>query len=108
MGRASRRRVWLGAGLVALWALGGCGGGVSGAVGQACMAGGREAANPALCSCIQGVANGTLTRGEQGRAASFFGDPQRAQDTRQSDGPADERFWSRYRAFVDRSEALCG
>jgi len=102
------RRLGLGTALLALWALGGCGGGVSGEIGRACMASGRDAANPTLCSCIQGVANGTLSLAEQGRAASFFGDPQLAQVTRESDSPANERFWNNYRAFADRSQALCG
>lgn len=106
--RGRRRKLGLGAALLALWALGGCGGGVSGEVGRACMASGRSAANPSLCSCIQGVANGTLTRGEQSRAAALFESPERAQATRSSDARADEIFWRRYSAFADRSEALCG
>ena len=102
-----KRKLSLGVGVLALWALGGCGGGVSGEVGRACMASGRSAANPALCSCIQGAANGTLTQGEQNRAAALFESPDRAQATRASNARADEVFWSHYRAFADRAEALC-
>ena len=94
--------------LGALWMLGGCGGGVSGEVGRACMTAGRDAANPALCSCIQGVANQSLSGPEQRRAARLLGDPDEAQDIRSSNGSRDETFWERYNAFAARAEALCG
>jgi hypothetical protein len=86
-----------------------CGGGrvVDGDLSQACLAANRSAASPALCSCIQQVANQSLSGSDQARAASFFADPQLAQDTRQSDRPADERFWTRYRAFTDLAEQIC-
>jgi hypothetical protein len=103
---AVQRRVLMGA-LAALLVLGGCGGRVSGAIGQGCLNSGRPAATPALCSCVQQVANQTLTSAEQRRAAQFFREPQRAQDTRQSDRPGDEAFWRRYRAFADRAAAVC-
>jgi hypothetical protein len=90
--------------LGALWVLGGCGGGVSGEIGRACMAGGREAANTQLCACVQGVANQSLTAAEQRRAARFFTDPDEAQEARES-GSA---FWERYRAFASQAEAICG
>lgn len=94
--------------LVALWALGGCGGGVSGDIGKACMAGGRDAASPRLCSCIQGVANQSLSSSDQRRAARFFSDPEEAQAVRASDTARDDAFWARYRAFADRAAAVCG
>lgn len=95
--------------LTGLAALSACaGGGVSGEIGQACMAGGRSAANPALCSCIQSVANQMLSSSEQNRAAEFFNDPQAAQDTRQADGRATEAFWDRYRAFASQASRSCG
>lgn len=84
-----------------------CGGGVRGDVGNACMAAGRSAANPALCSCVQQVANTHLSRSDQRRAASFFEDPQLAQDTRQSDNPQLESFWGRYRTFSSAAERVC-
>ncbi len=101
------RRFGLCAALGALWVLGGCGGGVSGEIGQACMAGGRNAANPQLCSCIQGVANQSLSGADQRRAARLFSDPDEAQSTRVSDRAGDEAFWGRYRAFANRAEAVC-
>ncbi len=95
-------------GLISILALTSCGGGrVSGAIGKACMDSGRSAANPALCSCVQRAADSTLTGSDQRRAADFFSDPQKAQDTRQEDGSSNEAFWRRYRDFADRAEAIC-
>ena len=103
------RRIFRGMGLsVSLAALAACSGGVTGPVGTACIEGGRSAANPVLCSCVQAVADQTLTGAEQRRAARFFDDPDRAQETRTSDRPADEEFWARYRAFADTARASCG
>jgi hypothetical protein len=94
----------------ALASVAACGGGSRGATGDissACLAADRRAASPALCSCVQQVANQTLSGSEQSRAASFFNDPQLAQDTRQSDSAGDERFWQRYRAFSDLAGQIC-
>ena len=87
-----------------------CGGGtrvVSGDISTACLAADRSAASPALCSCIQQVANQSLSSGDQARAAAFFYEPQLAQDTRQSDNRRDEAFWDRYRAFTDLASEIC-
>lgn len=105
-------RIAQGVGLVAVLMLAGCGGGgargVTGDVGRACMAGDREAATRALCSCVQTVAGQTLSAADQRRAAGFFSDPQQAQDAKASDTSANEAFWARYDAFVDRARAQCG
>ncbi len=106
--RQDVRRVGLCAALGALWVLGGCGGGVSGEIGRACMAGGRDAANPQLCACVQGVANQTLSGADQRRVARFFRDPEEAQEIRVSDTARNEAFWERYSAFATRAEAVCG
>ena len=87
-----------------------CSGGSRGATGdisQACLAANRNAATPALCSCVQQVANQSLSNSEQSRAAAFFSEPQLAQDTRQSNRSSDERFWLRYRAFSDLAAQIC-
>ena len=87
-----------------------CGGGgrvVSGDISAACLEADRRNASPALCSCIQQVANQSLSGSDQARAAAFFSNPQLAQDTRQSDRRSDERFWDRYRAFTDLAETVC-
>ncbi|MDB4112390.1 arginine transporter [Yoonia sp.] len=87
-----------------------CGGGSRGASGdisQACLEANRRAATPELCSCVQQVANQSLSNSDQTRAAVFFSEPQLAQDTRQSDRSSDERFWQRYRAFTDLAGQIC-
>jgi hypothetical protein len=87
-----------------------CGGGSRGATGdisQACLEADRRAASPALCSCVQQVANQSLSNGDQSRAVAFFSDPQLAQDTRQSDRGSDERFWDRYKAFTELATQIC-
>jgi len=86
-----------------------CGGsgGATGDISEACLDADRRAASPALCSCIQQVANQSLSNRDQSRAAEFFAEPQLAQDTRQSDRSSDERFWLRYRAFSDLASEIC-
>lgn len=81
--------------------------GATGEVSRACLAADRAAANPALCSCVQAAANQTLRGSDMSRAASFFGDPDRAQATRTADDSRSEAFWQRYRTFVDQSRAMC-
>lgn len=80
----------------------------AGPIERACLRADRPAASSALCGCIQRVASVTLTGSEQRKAAKFFTDPQRAQDTRQSDRASNETFWKRYRRFADSAEASCG
>lgn len=79
----------------------------AGPIENACNRSDRSAANPALCRCVQSVANQTLTRADQRQAARFFRDPQRAQDVRMSSTDRDNAFWGRYRAFGNAAEARC-
>lgn len=74
---------------------------------RACLSSDRNGANRALCGCIQDVADLTLTTREQKLASSFFSDPQRAQDIRQSDRRAHERFWERYKEFGAAAKKYC-
>ncbi|TQS71555.1 hypothetical protein ERN12_11045 [Rhodobacteraceae bacterium] len=85
----------------------GASGAYAGAMDNACMKAGR-ASNNGLCSCIQKVADMTLSGGDQRRAAGFFHDPDEAQQVRQSDRPSDEDFWQRYKNFVAAAEGYCG
>ncbi|GAA3864657.1 hypothetical protein [Celeribacter arenosi] len=80
----------------------------AGAIERACLASGRSGASRPLCGCIQQVADATLSGSEQRRAAKFFKDPQKAQDTRQSDNRSHETFWKRYKAFGNSAAAYCG
>ena len=79
----------------------------AGPIQRACMNSDRKAASRSLCRCIQQVARGTLSSSDQRLAASFFKDPHRSQEIRQSDRSRDEAFWDRYKAFGERAQQMC-
>ncbi|MGP6088273.1 arginine transporter [Antarctobacter jejuensis] len=79
----------------------------SGPVSDACLRAGRSAASRQRCGCVQAVANRDLSASDQRLAVTFFADPHRAQEIRQSDNPRHEAFWQRYKAFAARAETLC-
>lgn len=79
----------------------------AGPIETACLRSDRPNATRALCRCIDSVAQRNLTRAEQRRAASFFRDPQLAQDVRMSKSDRDNAFWARYRAFGAAAEQTC-
>lgn len=79
----------------------------AGAIERACNGSGRDAANRAVCACIGSVADQSLSATDQRRAAKFFSNPDRAQETRVSDSSRDEAFWQRYVAFGRQAEAYC-
>ena len=79
----------------------------SGPISDACLSSGRKSRSPALCGCVQAVANDTLSRSDQRRATGFYDDLQSAQDTRQSQRGADRQFWSAYTAYAERAERVC-
>jgi len=78
-----------------------------GVIERACMASGRDSANPGLCGCIQDVADATLRGREQRKVAKFFRNPDRAQDVRQSSRSSDRQLWGRYTAFGAAAESSC-
>ncbi len=80
---------------------------VAGPIDSACVRTDRGARQPGLCSCAQQVANQTLSRADQRRAASFFRDPHKAQEVRMSKRDSDNAFWARYKAFASSAEAYC-
>lgn len=80
---------------------------VAGPIDNACVRSDRGARSPALCGCIQQVADMTLSRADQRRAADFFRDAQAAQDVRMSKSYADNAFWARYKRFASTAEAYC-
>ena len=100
--------------------LAGCGGGggresramvamlASGPIGSACLEAGRREATRERCACVQGVANDTLSRADQRLGASFFTDPHRAQEIRQSERAGHEDFWKRWNDFAGRAQSRCG
>lgn len=74
---------------------------------KACLKAGRDGATHMLCGCIQGVADKYFKRKDQKLAASFFKDPHKAQEIRQSDNRKHEIFWTRYKAFGHAAEETC-
>ncbi|TWI36043.1 hypothetical protein [Paracoccus sulfuroxidans] len=80
---------------------------VAGPIDSACVRSDRGARNTPLCSCIQQVADMTLSRSDQRRAARFFRDAEEAQQVRMSKSNADNAFWSRYKNFTSTAEAYC-
>jgi hypothetical protein len=85
-----------------------CSSTTNGVLAKACIDADRRAATPQLCSCVQRVANRTLSSSDQALAATFFEDPQLAQDTRQAGTRFTSAFWARYRAFSDTARSSCG
>lgn len=79
----------------------------AGAVERACRVSGRPAATPSLCSCIQSVADKTLSGSDQREAAKFFKDPDRAQEVKMSDRRSHSEFWQRYKRFGATAERNC-
>lgn len=80
---------------------------LAGPIDSACVRSDRARGNAALCGCIQQVANQTLSRADQRRAAQFFRDPHLAQEVRTSKRNGDSEFWRRYRHFASQAETLC-
>lgn len=74
---------------------------------RACLKSDRSGGNRSVCGCIQDAANLTLTARDQRLAASFFADPDRAQEIRQSKRAHHEVFWERYKNFGQTAELFC-
>ena len=79
----------------------------AGTLQRACMQSDRKAANRSLCRCIQQAARGNLSSSDQRLAATFFKDPHRSQEIRQSDRKSHEVFWKRYKEFGARAQQMC-
>ena len=80
----------------------------AGPISKACLASDRKARSAERCGCIQAVANDTLSASDQRLAVSFYGDPHKAQEIRQSDNAAHERFWQSYKDYAEAAAAVCG
>ncbi len=74
---------------------------------RACLQSDRAGTNRAVCGCIQDAANLTLTSKDQRLAATFFRNPDRAQEIRQSSQRGHTTFWQRYRNFGQTAELFC-
>ena len=97
-------RVGLAALAVMVWT----GAATAGPISSACMRSDRQAANVALCGCIQAVADQVLRGPDQRRAAKFFADPDKAHEIWMSQATKDDAFWDRYKAFGASAQASCG
>ena len=78
-----------------------------GDIQRACMASGSQAATRQRCNCIQGVANDTLSRGDQRTVAKWFTDPHQAQEVKMSKTAEDDTLWERYEVFGQLAQAAC-
>jgi len=81
--------------------------GAGGPIASACLSAGRKGASRARCGCVQAVANSALSASDQRKGATFFADPQRAQDIRQSGTSLNSAFWERWKAFGARAAKQC-
>lgn len=79
----------------------------AGPIQSACLRSERGQSAPQLCGCIQQVADMTLARADQQRAAQFFANPDQAQAVRTSPSAADGAFWQRYVNFGDAAANTC-
>ena len=71
----------------------------------ACLA--RTVGAAETCSCIQGVANRTLSHQDQSRAVKLFRDPEEAEEARMSRKTRDKAFWDRYERFGAEAAKRC-
>lgn len=74
---------------------------------RACLGSDRAAASPALCACLQQVADATLAAADQQRGAAFFANPHLSQEVRASDSATDSAFWTRWEGFAARADRTC-
>jgi hypothetical protein len=79
----------------------------AGPIEYACMSSGRSEANPAVCGCVQHVADLALDGSDQRRAAKFFRNPELAHKVMMSDSSRDDAFWARWEAFGAQAELYC-
>jgi len=79
----------------------------AGSISRACVKSDRKAANRRLCNCIERAARKTLSSSDQRLAATFFNDPHKSQEIRQSDRSSHEKFWLRYKKFGVQAQQMC-
>jgi hypothetical protein len=79
----------------------------SGPIERACNKSSRDAANRQVCLCIQSVADQILNSTDQRRAAKLLNNPEKAHEVWQSQRPADDAFWERYKVFGVQVETSC-
>ena len=100
-------KLLLGAGFAGLALMMMAGAASAGPIESACLKSNRTGAGRTLCSCIQQVADITLGGGDQRLAATFFKDPDRAQQVHMSQSSRDDAFWTRYVTFGQQAQVAC-
>ena len=80
----------------------------SGPIQNACQASDRKARSRSRCGCVQAVADQSLSSADQRRGATYFKDPHKLQDVRQSSNASNERFWLAWKAFGESAARQCG
>ncbi len=79
-------------------------------IARACLSTPNGAAAPALCTCIQNVADKTLSAAEQAVGAQIFLEPHMSQEIRASanrGGAMDAHFWQRWNDFGAKAASAC-
>ncbi len=79
----------------------------AGWISDACLRANRDAASKEVCTCIDEVAQISLTRAERKKVSKFFRDPHKTQIIRASDRRSDKKFWERYQTFGARARQIC-
>ncbi|KUJ76141.1 hypothetical protein AVO45_12550 [Ruegeria marisrubri] len=79
----------------------------TGDIKSACLATNRPEATRQRCTCIQDVADGTLSPREQRTIAKWFRDPHQAQTVKMSKSAHDDALWDRYETFGQLAQAAC-
>lgn len=80
------------------------------AIAGACMSSQQGAGVPALCACIQTVADAVLSPAEQVRGAQIFLEPHMSQEIRASANRAnasDAHFWEKWQVFGATAAQHC-
>jgi len=79
----------------------------TGPIYSACLGAERREATRARCGCVQWVADRRLTDAQQRRGARYFEKQQDLQEVRQSDGRANEEFWTAWQDFGATAGTTC-
>jgi hypothetical protein len=79
----------------------------AGPIERACLSSAHAAGNQALCSCVQKVADITLSDADQRLAAQFFTNPDKAEQVRMQSSASANAFWQRYTIFGQQAEMAC-
>lgn len=83
------------------------GAGSAQSIERSCLQSNRDAKTRALCGCIQQAADLMLSTNDQKLAATFYREPDKAQEIRQSGRSSHEKFWDRYKDYAATAVKYC-